>query len=52
MLKRPLIYTAITRAKKWAAVVGDWSALEQAIYTTDTEQRNTLLAARIMELTE
>ncbi len=50
MLKRPLVYTGITRAKRWAAIVGDWSALEQAIYTTDTEQRNTLLAARIKEL--
>lgn len=50
MLKRPLVYTAITRAKRWAGVVGDKSALDQAIYTTDTEQRNTMLAARIQDL--
>ena len=52
MLKRPLVYTAVTRAKRWAGVVGDLSALEQAIYTTDTEQRNTLLAVRIAELVD
>lgn len=52
MLKRPLVYTAITRAKTWIGIVGDWAALEQAIYTTDTEQRNTLLAARIAELVD
>lgn len=52
MLKRPLVYTGITRARRWAAIVGDRSALKQAIYTTDTEQRNTLLAARIRELVE
>lgn len=48
MLKRPLVYTAITRAKRYVGMVGDWAALEQAIYTTDTEQRNTMLAARIV----
>lgn len=52
MLRRPLVYTAITRAKKFVGIVGDWSALEYAAYTTDTEQRNTLLAARIGELAE
>lgn len=52
MLKRPLIYTGITRAKRSVMIVGDWAALEQAIYTTDIEQRNTHLAARIKELIE
>ncbi|MPM14748.1 ATP-dependent RecD-like DNA helicase [bioreactor metagenome] len=49
MLKRPLIYTALTRARRRAAVVGDWSAVRKAIQTVDTERRNTLLAARITE---
>lgn len=47
MLKRPLIYTGLTRAKRRAAIVGDWSAIVRAIETTDTEQRGTKLAARI-----
>lgn len=50
MLKRPLVYTAVTRAKRWAGIVGDWAALEQAINATDTERRNTHLADRIVEL--
>lgn len=49
MLKRPIVYTALTRARCRAAVVGDWSAVSKAIRTVDTERRNTLLAARITE---
>lgn len=49
MLKRPLVYTALTRAKRRAAIVGEWSAVRKAIRTVDTERRNTLLAARITE---
>jgi len=47
MLKRPLIYTAITRAKQRVIVVGERRALCTAINTVDTEKRNTMLAARI-----
>lgn len=47
MLKRPLIYTAITRAKRRVQLVGDWAALVSAIQTADTERRNTLLALRV-----
>lgn len=49
MLKRPLIYTGLTRAKRRALIVGDEEAVRQAIRTTDTERRNTLLAARITQ---
>lgn len=49
MLNRALFYTAITRAKKRVIIVGDWDAVVHAIATTDTEHRNTLLAARINE---
>lgn len=52
MLKRPLIYTAITRARCRAAIVGDWDAVVKAIQTTDTDKRNTFLAARIIEASE
>lgn len=49
MLKRPLVYTGLTRAKRRAGIVGDWSAITRAIETTDTERRNTLLAVRITQ---
>lgn len=47
MLKRPLVYTAITRAKRRVGIVGDLAALKGAIQATDTERRSTQLAARI-----
>ncbi len=47
MLKRPLIYTAITRAKKRVTLVGERRALCMAIKTVDAEKRNTNLAHRI-----
>ena len=49
MLKRPLVYTGLTRAKRRAQIVGDWQAVIRAIQTTDTERRNTLLSARITQ---
>lgn len=48
MLKRPLIYTAITRAKQRVAIVGDRKALRIAINKTDAEKRGTMLADRII----
>lgn len=50
MLVRPLIYTAITRAKEKVMIVGDRKALCMAIRRLDTEQRGTKLAQRIQEL--
>jgi len=50
MLKRPLVYTGLTRAKRRALIVGEWPAVVRAINTTDTERRNTLLAARITQM--
>jgi exodeoxyribonuclease V alpha subunit len=47
MLKRPLIYTAITRAKARVSIVGQRKALCIAINTHDTERRGTMLALRI-----
>jgi len=49
MLKRPLVYTAITRAKQRVILIGERKALAMAIRTTDTERRGTMLAARILE---
>lgn len=51
MLVRPLVYTSITRAKERVIIVGERRALCIAIKRTDTEQRGTMLAARIQELT-
>jgi len=47
MLKRPLLYTAITRAKERVTIVGDRKAIFTAIRTVDTQQRGTMLAHRI-----
>lgn len=49
MLTRPLLYTAITRAKMRVILVGERKALCMAIRRTDAERRGTRLAARIQE---
>ena len=48
MLKRNILYTAITRAKEKVYLVGEWSAVCQAIHTDDTGKRNTVLGERII----
>lgn len=48
MLKRNILYTAITRAKEKVYLVGEWSAVCQAIHTDDTGKRNTILGERIV----
>lgn len=50
MLTRPLIYTAITRAKERVMIVGERKALCTAIKQTDAENRGTKLAKRIQNL--
>lgn len=47
MLKRNLLYTAVTRAKEKVIIVGQKKALYQAIHTNDVETRNTLLGRRL-----
>ena len=49
MLRRALIYTAITRAKKKVILVGQKKALFLAIHRNDNIARNTMLAQRIIE---
>ncbi len=49
MLKRNLVYTGITRAKKQCILVGTMKALGKAVHTEDTERRQTLLKQRIKE---
>lgn len=50
MLVRPLLYTAVTRAKKRVILVGERRAVCIAIKRVDTEQRETMLAERVSEL--
>lgn len=49
MLKKPLLYTAITRARKRVMIVGQRKAICIAINTEDAEKRGTMLADRIMD---
>ena len=49
MLKRNLIYTAVTRAKKKVILVGQKQAVAVAIKTNDIDKRNTALAERIKQ---
>jgi exodeoxyribonuclease V alpha subunit len=47
MLKRNLIYTAVTRAQKLAMVVGTPGALHAAVTNNEIERRNTALRERL-----
>lgn len=48
MLKRNILYTAVTRAKSKVYLVGEWSAVCQAIHTDDSGKRNSRLGERIV----
>ena len=52
MLKRNLIYTAITRAKKKVILVGEKRALMAAIHKNESGKRNSLLGERIKQYAE
>ena len=47
MLQRNLIYTGLTRARKLAILIGTQSALNQAIRTQTSRERQTLLVKRL-----
>jgi len=49
MLRRNLLYTAITRARQLCVVVGDARSIDQAIARTDGARRHTGLARRLAE---
>lgn len=49
MLKRNLVYTAITRAKKKVIMIGQKQALMMAIHKNDSAKRNSLLGERIKQ---
>ncbi|GLV56375.1 ATP-dependent RecD-like DNA helicase [Dictyobacter sp. S3.2.2.5] len=49
LLQRNLLYTAITRAKRFCVIVGQPSALEYAVRNDRVALRNTGLAERLLE---
>jgi len=51
-LQRNLFYTAVTRAKEKVFLVGSWRAVGKAVENAKAQQRNTLLAARLVGVCE
>lgn len=49
LLQRNLIYTAITRAKKKVIILGQASAIENAIRNDKIQKRNTMFSERIQQ---
>ena len=47
MLKRNLIYTAVTRARELVVLIGDYKALAIAIKNDQVRERNTSLEERL-----
>ena len=47
MLRKNLLYTAISRAKKKVILIGQRQAVYMAIHKNDVDKRNTVLADRI-----
>lgn len=52
MLKRNILYTAITRAKKKVVLIGNKGAIKEAIQNVQTETRNTMLKYDLRALAE
>lgn len=52
MLKRNLLYTAITRAKQKVYIIGSWSAIRKSVVSgvSIEDRRNTLLAQKLRYL--
>lgn len=48
MLRRNILYTAITRAKVKLIIIGQKRAIEQAVHNTANEMRNTRLGERLV----
>ena len=48
MLRRNILYTAITRAKEQVVIVGSKKAIYMAIHNTDSDKRNTRLGERVV----
>ncbi len=48
MLRRNILYTAITRAKEQVILVGDKRSIYMAVHNTESDKRNTRLGERII----
>ena len=48
MLRRNILYTAITRAKVKLIIIGQKRAIERAVHNTANEKRNTRLGERLV----
>jgi hypothetical protein len=49
MLRRNLLYTAITRARSLCVLVGDPRAIDRAVRMVDAARRHTGLGGRLLE---
>ena len=49
MLRRNILYTAVTRAKAQVAIIGSKKAIYTAIHNTECDRRNTRLGERIVK---
>jgi exodeoxyribonuclease V alpha subunit len=47
LLSRPLLYTALTRAKRLAVIIGDHAALDRAVRNAEQRKVNTRLSERL-----
>ena len=52
MLRRNLIYTAVTRSKSKVILIGERGALMKAIRISDVDKRNTRLSEQIIQMME
>ncbi len=52
LLQRNLLYTAITRAKRFCVIVGQQQALEWAVHNDRVALRNTGLAERLLQMSK
>lgn len=48
MLRRNILYTAVTRAREQVVIVGSKKAIYMAIHNTDSDKRNTRLGERVV----
>lgn len=48
MLRRNILYTAVTRAREQVVIVGSKKAIYMAIHNTDRDKRNTRLGERVV----
>ena len=49
MLRRNILYTAITRAKVQVIIVGNKQAIYKAVHNTESDKRNTRLGERVVK---